>query len=149
MTGHAQYTLDTLLQLKDAGLVAATAVATVSSVAKIIDVGQAEQLGEVIVDISAIETASGDELYTIILEGSDSSDFSTGTPAITQLATLQVGAGAVLVGAAATTSTVGRYRVPYRNEVNGKVLRYLRLETVVSGTIATGINYTAYLCKAG
>lgn len=149
MTGHAQYTLDTLLQLKDAGLVAATAVATVGGSAKIIDLGAAEQMGEMIVDVSAIETASGDELYTIFLEGSDSSDFSAGTPLITQLATLQLGAGAVLAGAAATTSTVGRYRVPYRNEVNGHVFRYVRLETVVAGTIATGINYTAYLCKAG
>lgn len=147
MTGHAQYTHDTLLELKDAGLVASTAVAQVGGSNRIIDLGLAEMEGELIVDITAIETASADELYTIFLEGSLTSDFSTGTPKITQLATLQVGAGAVLAGAAATTSTVGRYRVPFRNEVNGDVFRYVRLETVVSGTIATGINYTARLAK--
>lgn len=149
MTGHTQYTHDTLLELKDAGLVAATAVATVASVARILDLGAAEVLGEMIVDITAIEIATGDEGYTIILEGSDSSDFSTGTPLITQLAILQVGDGATLLGAAATDSTVGRYRVPFRNEVNGHVFRYARVNTVVVGTIATGINFTARLAKCG
>lgn len=149
MTGHAQYTLDTLLQLKDAGLIAATAVAQVGGSNKIIDLGAAEMLGEVIIDVSAVEIATGDELFSIILEGSDSADFSTGTPLITQLAQLQIGAGAALPGAAATSSTVGRYRMPFRNEVNGHVFRYVRLETVVAGTIATGVNYSAYICKVG
>lgn len=147
MTGHANKFYDTLLELKDAGLVAATAVGTVASVAKIIDLGPGEVTGEMVVDVSAIEIASNTEIYTIILEGSDSSDFSTGTPLITQLATLQLGAAEVLVGAAATDSTVGRYRVPFRNEVNGHVFRYARVECVVAGDIATGINYSARLAK--
>jgi len=150
MAREAQSTVDTLLTMKDAGLVAADAAATVSSVAKIIDTGGGVVTGDIIVDISAIETASTDETYGIILEGSDSSDFSTGTPLITPLAMLWVGAGAAASypGAGTTTSVVGRYILPFRNEQNGHVFRYLRIYTDVTGTIATGINYTAQMAKS-
>lgn len=144
MTGHAQFTLDTLLQLKDAGLVAASAAGTVSSAAKIIDVGSAEIEGEVLIDVTAIETGSTDEIYTIMLEGSNSATFASG---IEDLALLRVGHATALTGGNDTTSTVGRYRVPFRNERNGTVYQYLRIYTLVVGTIATGINYTAYLVK--
>lgn len=145
MPGHTQYTLDTLLQLKDAGLVAASAAATVASVAKIIDLGGAgETEFEVLIDISAIETGSTDEIYTIMIEGSNSATFASG---IEDLCLLRVGHATALTGGNDTTSLVGRYRVPGRNERNGTFYRYVRAYTLVVGTIATGINYTAYLCK--
>lgn len=142
---NLNYPYDSSLQLKDAGLIAASAAATVASVAAIIDLGTGQAAGEMVVDISAIEVASTDELYTIILEGSDSSDFSAGTPRIVPLASLIVGAGAVIPGAGATSSATGRYVVPWTNDYGGKLSRYVRAYTVVAGTIATGINYVASL----
>ena len=46
-----------------------------------------------------------------------------------------------------TTATTGRYILPVRNEINGTWYRYARLYTDVTGTIATGINYTAYVAQ--
>lgn len=136
-------TFDTLLEMKDAGLVAASAAATVSAAAKIIDVGEGEMLGELVVDISAIEVDTGDELYSIVVQGSDVSDFSTGSPDIQELCCLNVGDATQLSGN--TDTTTGRYLVPFRNWKNDKVYRYLRVYTTVAGTIATGINYKAYI----
>jgi len=39
---------------------------------------------------------------------------------------------------------VGRYTLPFSNEDNGTFYRYVRVYTVVGGTIASGINYTAW-----
>jgi hypothetical protein len=145
---ETQYTLDSLLQMKDAGLVAASAAATVSAAAKIIDLGAAAKIkGEVVIDITALEIASNDEYYTIGIEGSSASDFSA---TLEPLASLTVGAKEVIPpGSTAydTDSTTGRYILPFTNERNGTVYRYLRLYTTVAGTIATGINYTAWLAK--
>ena len=44
-------------------------------------------------------------------------------------------------------AVTGRYILPFDNEYAGAVYRYMRLYTVVAGTIATGINYTAYVVK--
>ncbi len=44
-------------------------------------------------------------------------------------------------------TTTGRKIVPIRTELEGTVYRYVRLHTTVAGTIATGINYTAFLAK--
>ncbi len=139
---------DNNLLLKDAGLVAADAAAQVSSAAKIIDVGANEVQGDVVIDISAIEIATGDEQYEIVLQGSSSSSFASG---VACLCSLRVGDGSTIAAALGTggavdvDDTTGRFILPFRNERNGTVYRYLRLYTVVTGTIATGINYTAYL----
>jgi hypothetical protein len=69
--------------------------------------------------------------------------FSTGSEE--DLAVLILGAAEVIGGD--VDSSTGRYQVPFRNERNGTKYRYLRVYTDVSGTIATGINFTAYLGK--
>ena len=134
---------DESLILKDAGLVAADAAATVGGVAKVIDLGSATALveGKLIIDVSAIEIASNDEVYKISLQGSDQSGFSAGDEE--DLAILILGAAEVIGGD--QDSTTGRYVVPFRNERNGTTYRYLRIYTDVTGAIATGINFTAYL----
>lgn len=133
---------DTNWLLKDAGLVAASAAATVSSVAKQVDLGSATNLvtGNLIIYLSACEVDTGDELYEVLLEGGTVSGFGSGT--ITTLARIHFGDAAVLTGGEATDSAVGTYVVPFRNERNGSYFRYLRIYTVVSGTIATGVNFT-------
>lgn len=150
-------TFDAELELKDAGLVASSAAATVDSAAKIVDLQDgasagfkfsstneeaAEVWGDLVIDASAVEVASGDEVYTIILEGSNSATFASG---IVPLAMTQLGDQAALLGAADTDSDAGRYIVPFTNVRDGVAYRYVRLYTVVAGTIATGINYSAYI----
>jgi hypothetical protein len=132
---------DTLL-MKDAGLVATSAAATVASAAKVANVGEGLVDAFLVVDVSVIEIASDDEIYSIAVQGSDVADFTT-TPVIEELAVLNVGANEVLGGN--QDSAVGRYVLPFRNEKAGTVLPYLRVYTTVAGDVATGINYTAHI----
>lgn len=143
------HTYDNNLLMKDAGLVAADGAAQVSSAAKIIDLGGAHEVqGDVVIDITAIEIATGDEQYEIVLQGSSSSSFASG---VACLSSLRVGDGSTIAAALGSGAavdvddTTGRFILPFRNERNGTVYRYLRLYTAVTGTIATGINYTAYI----
>ena len=134
---------DSNLLLKDAGLVASSAAATVDSSAKYLDLGAGLVEGKLNIDVSALEIASNDELYKIALQGSDNSDFSTGDEE--DLAILELGAAEVLGGD--QDSETGRYIIPFRNERNGTKYRYVRIYTTVSGTVATGINFVAWLGK--
>lgn len=135
--------IDSTFIMKDAGLVAASAAATVAGAAKVADVGNGLVNAELVVDVSAIEIASNDELYSIAVQGSDTADFTAGTPVIEELAVLNVGASEVLAGN--QDSAAGRYVLPFRNEKCGTVFPYLRVYTTVAGAVATGINFSAHL----
>lgn len=137
-----RHTYDAATVLKDAGLVAATGNATVNSVAQILDVGEGAMLGQVVLDVTAIETASTDESFTVILQGSNSASFASG---IVNLASIQFGALAVLLGTPSAAPAVGRYEMGFSNVQGYTIYRYLRIRIVVSGTIATGINFSAWL----
>lgn len=145
-TRQTQYTFDAAFELKDAGLVAASAAAQVDSSDQIIDTGSttAFMSGDVVIDVSAIEIASNDEVYTLILEGSTSATFASD---IEELAVLRLGANEVLTGGGDVDSDTGRYILPFHLDRNGRRYRYLRMYTVVAGTVATGINYIAYASK--
>ena len=133
---------DSNLELKDAGLVAADAAGTVDGEAKIVELGEGLVEGKMVVDVTALEIASNDEAYRISLQGSTESDFSD---TIEELASLDLGAAEVLPGD--VDSTIGRYTVPFRTERNGTVYPYVRVYTETTGTIATGINFSAYMAK--
>lgn len=137
---------DGTLILKDAGLVAVSGAATVGGQAKVADVGAGLVNAELVVDVSAIEIASNDELYTIAVQGSDTSDFSTGSPVIEDLVVLILGASEVVGGNQDTAS--GRLILPFHNEKAGTVFPYLRVYTTVAGAVATGINFTAHVQPA-
>lgn len=144
--GQRTFPYDNDLLLKDAGLVAATAAATVAGSAKVLDLGQARMEGTVVIDVSAIEIASNDEEYDIILQGSTTAGFTADT--IQNLAQLNLGAKEVRQGLAGSTvidSEAGRYEMPFTNEQDDIVYRYVRLVTVVAGSIASGINYKAFI----
>ena len=128
--------------LKDAGLVAADATAKVDGDAKIVNLGAGLVEGNLIVDVTALEVASNDEIYVIALQGSSSATFASD---IETLAILELGAAEVV--GAGQDSEVGRYTVPFRNEKNGTIYPYVRVYTDVDGEIATGINFSAYLTK--
>lgn len=139
--GNRVYNFDAEALLKDAGLIAASAAAQVDSAAKIYDAGAARMEGTIVIDVTAIEIASNDEEYDIILQGSNSASFASG---IENLAQLNLGATEVRQGGA-QDSTTGRYEMFFTNEQDDTTYRYLRLYTVVAGAIATGINYTAFM----
>ncbi len=143
------YTFDAELEMKDAGLVAADAAWTVDSADAVIDVGTGRVDGKVIVDVSALEIATGDERYSLIIQGSNSATFASG---IVILACLPVGDGST-IGTAFGGSGVdvddstGRFEIPFSNERNNTYYRYIRGWTDVAGAIATGINFSAYMVK--
>ena len=128
--------------LKDAGLVAADAAGQVDGEDVIVNLGAGLVTGNLVVDVTAIEIASNDEKYAIKLQGSSESDFAD---TIEDLAIIELGAAEVLGGD--LDSDTGRYIVPFRTERNGVIYPYARLYTDVSGAIATGINFSAYLGK--
>ena len=134
---------DSALELKDAYLVAASAAAQVDSAAKIVDLGSGKIIGDIIIDVTAVEIDSNNEIYDIVAQVSDSASFASGIKNVCQL---NMAATEVADGGAADAET-GRYILPFRNVFNGAQYRYLRLYTKVAGTIATGINYSAFLTK--
>lgn len=126
------------LRLKDAGLITADAAATVGGSAKVLNFGGAHRVdGRVIVDITTIEVASNDERFLIKTQFSDDN-----------FAASIVGGTALDVGVLEVTkdevdTLVGRYELPFTNNINGVNYQYMRLWTEVQGAVATGINYVA------
>jgi hypothetical protein len=140
--GRRTYTFDADQLLKDAGAISASAAAQVAAADKILDMGAARFEGVVVIDVTAVEIASNDEEYDVIVQGSNSSSFASG---IENLGQLNMGATEVRQGAAQDSAT-GRYELLFTNEQDGTVYRYIRLYTVVGGSIGSGgINYTAFL----
>lgn len=136
MSLYSQKTYDHATLLKAAGLVAASAAGSV-----ILDLGDGFMDADLVIDITALEVATGDEIYTISLEGSSVAAMTSGS---VELAKITLGNNPA--PADADTST-GRHVLPVRNELNGTLYRYVRIYTTVAGTIATGINYSAFLAK--
>lgn len=136
MSIYSQKTYDHATLLKAAGLVATSAAGSV-----IIDLGAGLMNADLVIDISALEVATGDEIYTVSLEGSNVAAMTSGS---VTLAEKQF--GNVPAPADADTA-VGRHLVPITNELNGTLYRYVRLYTTVAGDVATGINYSAFLAK--
>lgn len=132
--------LDGDLILKDAGLVAADAAATVGGSAAVLDLGDVRMDGVVQIDATAIEVASNDELFLITAQFSDSSTFASGI-----LNGPTYALGAFEISKQSADSATGRYEMGVSNEINGTTYRYMRLYTECQGSIATGINYSARL----
>ncbi len=137
-------TFDLDMRLKDAGLVAADAAAQVGGADKIIDLGLGRVDARVVLDTTAVEVATGDENYKIKTQFSASATFASGVVGGPQQI---LGDSTTLIGESADSPAVGRYELPFCNEINGTLYRYMRLYTDVTGTIATGINYVAHMVK--
>jgi hypothetical protein len=135
---YAQFTYDDALNMKDAGLLAA------STDGNIIDVGPGLVDGFLVIDMSACEIASGNEIYTVSLEGSTVAAMDS-----TSVCLAKKVFGNLVVPMDAALSAAGRYVIPFRNEEGGTLYRYMRLSTLIAGTIATGINFSAFLAKRG
>jgi len=138
-----QVTFDADLEFKDAGLVASSAAAQVDSSDKIVDLGTGLFRGCMIIDVSALEIASNNEIYDIIVQLSSDSDFGTAGN-IVEAAQLNLSASEVKRSDSDADNSTGRYKIYFDNEFDGTYYRYARVYTVVTGTVATGINYSAY-----
>jgi hypothetical protein len=135
MSEYTQHTFDAALLLKAAGLIAATANGSL-----IVDIGAGYVDADVVIDLSACEIASGDEIYTVSIEGSNDPTMATGSVCLARKVF-----GNLVVPMDAALSAAGRYVLCFRNEENGTLYRYVRIHTTVAGTIATGINYSAFI----
>jgi hypothetical protein len=133
---YSQYTYDNNMLLKSAGLIGSTATETT-----ILDLGSGLFEGYLVLDVSAVEVASTDEKYTVHLEGSNSSTCASGS---VTLCNIPLG---VKTDPADQSTGTGRFVVPFRNEQNGTTYRYVRIYTLVAGSVATGINFTAWIAK--
>lgn len=134
---HSQFTYDSDLEMKAAALVGA------SVDGDILDLGDGMVDGFLVIDASVIEVATGDEIYTISLEGSNVEAMSSGSVCLAKKVF-----GNLVVPMDAALSAAGRYVIPFRNEEAGTILRYVRLSTLVAGTIDSGgINFAAFLAK--
>lgn len=131
---YSQFTYDANLSLKAAGLVAA------SEDGSILDIGAGMVDGYLVIDLSACEIATGNEIYTISLEGSNVAAMTSGSVCLAKKVF-----GNLVVPMDGALSAAGRYVVPFRNEEGGTLYRYVRLSTLVAGTIATGINFSAFI----
>jgi hypothetical protein len=136
------YTFDKELQLKDSYAVTSSAAAQVSSADKVLTfTGSAFTRGDVVIDVTALDVASGDEKYTIELQLSDSATFASG---VVVAASLPLGDSSTTGNSADTTT--GRFVLPATNRYQEYDYLYGRLYTRVAGTSPT-ITYSAYLGK--
>jgi hypothetical protein len=140
------FSIDLDLQLKDAGLIAADDICQVDSADAILDLGLSRVDARVIIDASAVEVDSGNESFLIGIEFSNSVTFASGV-VMGPMQALGDAAAALFVNAD-TDNGVGRYELPFTNEINGVTYRYMRLAVDVTGTIGTGVNFTAWVVKA-
>lgn len=136
MNQYGNFTYDDATSLKDAGLLASSADGT------ILDLGPGLVDGFLVIDASAIEIDSGNEIYTVSLEGSTVAAMSS-----TSVCLAKKVFGNLVVPMDAALSTANRYVIPFRNEEGGTLYRYVRLSTLIAGTIATGINFSAFIAK--
>lgn len=133
---YSQFTYDADLSLKAAGLIAASTDGT------ILDLGAGFVEGDIVIDVSAIEVASGNEIYTFSLEGSNVAAMTSGSVCLAKKVF-----GNLVVPMDGALSATGRYVLPFRNVENGVLFRYVRYSLLVAGTIATGINFSAFLAN--
>jgi hypothetical protein len=135
-------TFDANLEFKDAGLVASSGAAEVDAAAKYVDVGSGHFKACMIIDVSALEIDNDDEIYDIVIQGSPDTSFTAAT--LCDLCQLNLSAKEVKRTDSDKDDSTGRYKLYFDNENDGTYYRYIRVYTVVAGTVGTGINYTAY-----
>ena len=121
----------------DAAAITSSAAGSLLTVAQVIDLGDGLVEGVMVCDIDAIEVGT-DALYAITLQGNNDGDFANATAY--DLAQVNIGAGESLFNATAGNdagSAGSRLIVPFRNEQDGTVYRYVRVYQTLSGSSDT------------
>ncbi len=144
---------DSLLLLKAKGTVATSMVGeSPVGTDKYIDTGGGRTRGDVVVNVYAIgSTLACNTLFALRLQGSKNSSFTTGV----DLVITEIGKANMLTGYSSLATNdvfgVGRYIVPFTNDYDDTVYRYLRhyisvdcsYESSVGTTTVTTISPTA------
>ena len=122
---------DDLLQLNDTIVATTTSAAgTIDGTAKIVDLGGYTE-GTVVLDVSATTeafAAADGQWLEIILQGSTSATFAAPGTNKRNLATIGMGANGIRSGGQGTwDATSKRVILPFNNEHNGTVYRYVRI----------------------
>lgn len=140
---------DPALWLKYAGLVTSSAKSSLT-----VDVGAGKVLGEIVLDVTALELTDGGEPpeyygYDIWLQASPDALFDTPSNIVNVGCILSLQGAGLQYGTSLHNPVTGSYRVPFTNEFCGTVYRYLRLYIVVNAAAvpATGINFVARITK--
>ena len=116
---------------------------SVLAVDTVIDVGDGLVEGYMIVDVDAIVVAD-DEDYTIKLQGTQTAAFDGAD--FVDLAMLKLGHADALVGDASAGAAGDRFVIPFRNEQNGEVYRYVRAFTLMDADgVGESITATMWL----
>lgn len=139
-----RYAFDAELYLHDGGLKTASFAGLVSAAAKILDVGDARFEGYWVVNVTALEHDTDDEVCQVFLQGSLQSDFSAD---VVNLALCELSAPGALLAGADTERDVGGVNLPCSNVLEGVAYPYLRIYCVIGGTVATGFNFTSWLSR--
>jgi hypothetical protein len=135
------YPLDALTKFGEDVTLTATGNFQINSADVVLKIGKGRQDMSLIVDVAALDVASGNELYDLLLQGCNAQDFST---AIENLAHIELGHTSVRKGGA-RTSPIGRYAIPVSNELLGE-FEFVRLRLVAAGTTPS-ITCTAWLSE--
>jgi len=142
---------DDLLVLKAKGTVATSMVGEDPiGTDKYYDTGGGRTRGDVVINVYAMDPLA---IYpttkvAMRLQGSKNSSFTTGY----DLQILELGASELLAGITSNLATadigVGRYIMPFTNDIDGTVYRYLRHYINCAGTVGSanaGVQYEVYL----
>lgn len=142
--GQRGYNIDIELLLADgAAPVTADGVSQVASAAVSKKLGKGRFEGVLVVDVTAIDVSSADEVYHLCLQGALDTD-ATFTNKET-LAQLSLGAAAARPGGA-INSVIGRYEVPFTTEQHDQVYDLARLYVDVGGTTPS-ITFKAWIAE--
>lgn len=135
-------TFDAATELKDAGAVTASGAATVGGVARVVNLGGGIAQAVLNIDVDAIDVTTGDEGYTILLQGSSSATFASDVHILQRIVV-----GDSSVTGASVDTPVGRIARLVMNSGDGATpLPYVRIYTTVVGTTPS-VNFRAWLTK--
>jgi len=95
-----------------------------------------------VVDVTAIDVASGDEKYNLQVLGSNDTNFGAGN--VEMLTEYSLGKGAVRDGVNMLDSLVGRYEIPFCTEQANVKYQFLKVRNTISGTTPS-ISYDAFV----
>lgn len=139
--GDRAYSFDANLLLSDnAAAYTVDGYAQVAGADGVLDLGgnqgvtpkqQARIDAACVVDITAIDIASGNETYVLRILGCNTSGFLTG---VVELAALTLGKGASLIPATQADSVIGRYEILFCTEQANLKYEFVKLFIDVGGT---------------
>lgn len=135
------YPLDALTKFGEDVTLTATGNFQINAADVVLKIGKGRQDMSLVVDVAALDTSSGNELYDLLLQGCAAQNFSG---AIENLAQIELGHTSVRTGGA-RTSPIGRYAIPVSNEILSE-FEFVRLRLVAAGTTPS-ITCTAWLSE--